>query len=152
MKSTKTVNSTIAKALPLLCMYLFQTLFVSSFSFVSLQAKRPAIFLSMGVESDMNEVVACNIVVKGDVNGGYYRSCVKNEASNFRNLVGTMTPPDNDIAEIYVEGKRKSVEGFVRWCKKADKKVGLSQVIAVESVSYDEEATGLYEDFYIGQN
>ena len=30
-------------------------------------------------EKDPNEIIATRIVVTGDVNGGYYRSCVKNE-------------------------------------------------------------------------
>jgi acylphosphatase len=58
-----------------------------------------------------------------------------------------MTPPDDTKrAEIYVEGKRHVVEGFVRWCKKGN--VGLSQVTAVEAV-VEEDPTGLYEGFYI---
>jgi acylphosphatase len=58
-----------------------------------------------------------------------------------------MTPPDDTKrAEIYVEGKRKLVEGFVRWCKKGN--VGLSQVTTVEDV-VEEDPTGLYEGFYI---
>ena len=58
-----------------------------------------------------------------------------------------MTPPDDTKeAEIYVEGKRKAVDGFVRWCKKGD--VGLSQVISVSEV-FDEDPTGLYDDFYL---
>jgi len=40
------------------------------------------------------------------------------------------------------------VEGFVRWCRKADKKIALNQQIHVEEVSFDEEPTGLYEGFY----
>lgn len=150
MSFSRTFYSCVKKALPLFCIFLFQICTVSPFSFVYEQVKRPTISLAMSTGKD--EVVACHIIVKGDVNGGYYRSCVKNEASRFRNLVGTMTPPDDDTAEIYVEGKRKSVEGFVRWCEKADKKVGLSQVIEVESVTYDEEPTGLYDGFYIGGN
>ena len=59
-----------------------------------------------------------------------------------------MTPPDTSskVAEIWVEGKRKQVDSFVRWCKKSD--VGLSQVIAVTEVT-DGEPTGLYDDFYV---
>lgn len=78
-----------------------------------------------GGGEDPSELVARKIIVVGDVQGGYYRSCVKNEvrvlltfkmsvwcccnhllqqASRFRRLVGTMTPPDDsDEAEIYVE-------------------------------------------------
>lgn len=61
-----------------------------------------------------------------------------------------MSPPDDSKeAEIYVEGKRKMVEGFVRWCRKSD--VGLSQVIQVTEV-LDEDPTGLYDDFYVKVN
>ena len=53
---------------------------------------------------DASELIARRIVVTGDVNGGYYRSCVKNEGSRFRKLVGSMTDPDDsERAEIYVE-------------------------------------------------
>lgn len=98
-------------------------------------------------ETDPNEIIARRIFVEGDVQGGYYRSCVRNEAGRFRRLSGTMTPPDDSRkAEIYVEGKRKMVEGFLRWCKKAD--VGLSQKISVANVA-DEDPTGLYDDFYV---
>lgn len=59
-----------------------------------------------------------------------------------------MTPPDANSkeAEIYVEGKRRMVDGFVRWCQKSN--VGLSQVVKVKEVR-EEEPTGLYEDFYV---
>ncbi len=43
------------------------------------------------------------------------------------------------------QGKRKMVDGFVRWCKKGD--VGLSQQATVSDVK-DEEPTGLYDGFY----
>jgi acylphosphatase len=70
------------------------------------------------------------------------------QASRFRRLVGTMSPPDDsaDEAEIYVEGTRKMVNGFVRWCQKGD--VGLNQVVTVLEV-LDEDPTGLYEKFYV---
>jgi acylphosphatase len=60
-----------------------------------------------------------------------------------------MSPIDesSDTAEIYVEGQSKLVEGFVRWCHKSSSKVGLSQVVRVVDV-IEEEATGLYNDFY----
>jgi len=87
-----------------------------------------------GSSADESEVIARRIIVTGDVQGGYYRSCVLNEvgwnpihvphcphcerrfcfshilytlflqASRFRRLVGTMSPPDDTSeAEIYVE-------------------------------------------------
>mmetsp|Transcript_26438 Transcript_26438/g.37277 ORF Transcript_26438/g.37277 Transcript_26438/m.37277 type:complete len:143 (+) Transcript_26438:160-588(+) len=97
--------------------------------------------------ADKDEIVARRIIVTGDVQGGYYRACVNNEAGKFRRLIGTMTPPDDTReAEIYVEGKRKMVDGFVRWCKKGN--VGLSQVTAVKDV-IEEVPTGLYDGFYV---
>lgn len=94
-----------------------------------------------------DEIVARRIIVKGDVQGGYYRSCVLNEAGKFRRLVGTMSPIDasTDEAEIYVEGKLRMVEGFIRWCQRSN--VGLNQIISVKDV-YVEEPTGMYDDFY----
>jgi acylphosphatase len=100
-----------------------------------------------GSEGEDQDIIARRIVVTGDVQGGYYRSCVLNEAGRFRRLVGTMTPPDDtDTAEIYVEGKRKMVEGFVRWVKRGD--VGLSQKANVKEVT-EEDPTGLYDGFYV---
>jgi acylphosphatase len=59
-----------------------------------------------------------------------------------------MTPPDDtDQAEIYVEGKKKMVDGFIRWCEKKDN-VGLNQITKVKEI-IEEEPTGLYEEFYI---
>ena len=109
-----------------------------------------ALSADSGSGKDPREIVACRIQIQGAVQGGYFRACVKNEARRFRNLIGTMSPPSDDpsaVAEIYVEGKRKMVEGFVRWCQKGD--VGLNQLSKVLSVSYDELPTGLYDDFYI---
>ncbi|KAL3775173.1 hypothetical protein HJC23_005762 [Cyclotella cryptica] len=115
---------------------------------------------SDAADLDPNEAIARRIVVTGDVCGGYYRSCVTNEvtstthvafrrvvAKRFRNLKGTMSPPDESRrAEIYVEGKRKSVESFIRWCRRGD--VGLSQSIKVEQV-VEEFPTGIYDDFNV---
>lgn len=96
--------------------------------------------------ADNSEIIARRIIVIGDVQGGYYRSCVLNEASRFRRLVGTMSPPDSTKeAEIYVEGSRKMVEGFVRWCQRGN--VGLSQMTNVKEV-IEEMPTGLYDGFY----
>ena len=68
------------------------------------------------------------------------------QASRFRNLSGTMTPPSEAPAEIVVEGTRQQMESFVRWCHRSDK--GLSQIVKVVQVQ-DEAVTGLYDDFYV---
>ena len=76
----------------------------SAFHSTSSYSTTTSLYATSDGGADQAELIARRIVVVGDVNGGYYRSCVKNEGSRFRNLVGTMTPPDdNDRAEIYVE-------------------------------------------------
>lgn len=76
----------------------------SAFHSTSSYSTTTSLYATSDDGADQAELIARRIVVVGDVNGGYYRSCVKNEGSRFRNLVGTMTPPDdNDRAEIYVE-------------------------------------------------
>ena len=40
------------------------------------------------------------------------------------------------------------IDGFIRWCQKGDKSVGLSQRLTVKEV-IDEEPTGLYDGFYV---
>lgn len=47
---------------------------------------------------------------------------------------------------LIFQGKRKLVDGFVRWCKRGN--VGLSQVVGVAEI-IDEEPTGLYDGFYV---
>ena len=70
-------------------------------------ASQPAFSSFIAAESsdnDPDDIIAKRILVEGDVQGGYYRSCVRNEAGRFRRLSGTMTPPDDSgKAEIYVE-------------------------------------------------
>jgi len=103
--------------------------------------------LFMSSNDDDSDLIARKIIVSGDVQGGYYRSCVANEAGRFRRLFGTMSPPDDsDEAEIYVEGKSKTVEGFIRWLKRGN--AGLSVVTDVKEV-LEEEPTGLFDGFYV---
>lgn len=106
-------------------------------------------FMGEGGDADPNDRIARRLIVSGDVNGGYVRSSIVNEASRFRRLIGTMSPPDedSDTAEVIIEGKRKMVEGFVRWCEKGSKHVGLSQTLEVVKVE-ELEPTGLYDGFY----
>jgi hypothetical protein len=40
------------------------------------------------------------------------------------------------------------IDGFIRWCKKGDKSIGLSQRLTVKEVT-EEVPTGLYDGFYV---
>ena len=63
--------------------------YANSFMFANLRIKQcrftaehsPSTFLSMGEQNndDLNEIIAARLIVEGDVNGGYYRSCLRNE-------------------------------------------------------------------------
>ena len=80
----------------------------SSPSMAAAAAARQPLVLGMAADDssggDPNEIVGKRIIVTGDVNGGYLRTCISNEAGKFRRLLGTMSPPDDgDEAEIYVE-------------------------------------------------
>eukprot|EP00984_Skeletonema_dohrnii_P030012 scaffold21084_cov78-Skeletonema_dohrnii-CCMP3373.AAC.1 len=97
---------------------------------------------------DPSEVIARKITVCGDVDGGYYRSCVKNEIEVDIILTTRFSFKSswhNKHREVD-SGRRKMVDGFVRWCERGN--VGLSQRITVESVKV-EDPTGLYDDFYV---
>jgi hypothetical protein len=48
-------------------------------------------------------------------------------------------------SHVFGQGKRKMVDGFVRWCKRG--KVGLNQITTVKEV-IEESPTGLYDGFY----
>ena len=80
-------------------------------------AARQPLVLGMAADDssggDPNEIVGKRIIVTGDVNGGYLRTCISNEAGKFRRLLGTMSPPDDgDEAEIYVEVRRQHEMGI----------------------------------------
>ena len=61
-------------------------------------------------------------------------------------MIQTTFPLTSSTSLLSTQGKRKMVDGFIRWCKKGD--VGLSQKVIVESIT-DEEPTGLFDDFYV---
>ena len=79
--------------------------------------------------------VSCKITVSGEVQGGFYKAQVKNEATAFRSLSGSIINLPSGDAEIYVEGTKKSIEGFVRWCGKSP---GLTKTVEVKGVEWGE--------------
>jgi len=50
------------------------------------------------------------------------------------------------VLRYFIQGKRKMVDGFIRWCKRG--KVGLNQITTVKEVA-EESPTGLYDGFYV---
>jgi len=98
--------------------------------------KKTTFFSSASSSPSSSPVVSCKITVRGDgVQGGYYRASIFNEASNFRSLVGTLTElEDGKTTELYVEGKKANIEGFIRWCGKSP---GLAQKVESEAMTVE---------------
>ncbi|GMH62678.1 hypothetical protein TrVE_jg13951 [Triparma verrucosa] len=78
--------------------------------------------------------------------GGYFRARAHSEASKFRSLTGSLTFTD-DCHMIVVEGSKKKIEGFIRWCKKGEGMGGLYDGSDVE-VEWG-EFEGIWDDFYV---
>lgn len=90
------------------------------------------------------DFVQCRITIAGHTSGKYYVAQARNEATNFRKLTGKLSDSPGRC-EMIVEGKKKQIEGFLRWCRKG---AGLGGVAG----SVDEEwgeATGVFSDFDI---
>ena len=86
-----------------------------------------------------DDKVSCKITVSGEVQGGYYRASIKNEAVNFRSLTGTLQELETGDTVITAEGPKKALEGFIRWCGKSP---GLTQTVEVKDTEWG-DASGL---------
>jgi hypothetical protein len=73
----KTGEELIAMLRPLVVPWVAFILLSKACAFIPIQRPQPSLMaLKAG---DANEVVAARIKIEGDVQGGYYRACVKNE-------------------------------------------------------------------------
>ena len=54
---------------------------IQGFTQLSHSHQQWALKASSSTEKDPNEIIAKRITLTGDVNGGYYRACVKNQVS-----------------------------------------------------------------------
>ncbi|CAM9537077.1 unnamed protein product [Phaeothamnion confervicola] len=97
------------------------------------------------VDSEDNEFSSARIVVSGQAKGGYFRAQARNEAFFNRSLCGALKELPDGTTEIIVEGRRKAIESFVRWCRKGP---GLSQKIEDVGVTW-QEPTGLFDQFEV---
>jgi acylphosphatase len=93
-----------------------------------------------GGTTDGDELAEAKIIVKGQAYGGYFRAHARNEAHFNRKLCGALQEfPDR--TEIVVEGKRKAIDSFVRWCRKGP---GLAQRIEDVQVNFS-DYTGIFD-------
>jgi len=91
------------------------------------------------------EVTQAKIIVKGQVQGGFYRAMAKKEAYFHRRLLGAIRELPDGSVEIVVEGPKYKIESFIGWCKRGP---GLTQMIKKVDVEWN-EATGVFEGFEI---
>lgn len=86
--------------------------------------------------------VAFNIIVKGKVQGVFYRATTRGKAIEF-NLTGwCMNLPNGDV-QIHAEGERENLNSLLMWCK-----VGPPRAI-VDSIDFEEVEFQAYSEFNI---
>ncbi|GMI02873.1 hypothetical protein TrLO_g14079 [Triparma laevis f. longispina] len=95
--------------------------------------------------SASDETAQATLTIKGEA-GGYFRARAHSEASKFRSLTGSLTfTPESH--KIVVEGSKKKIEGFIRWCRKGEGMGGLYDGGQVDVEWSDFE--GIWDDFYV---
>ncbi len=83
------------------------------------------------------------IVVKGTVQGVFYRYSTKQAADGLR-LAGTVRNRPDGSVEVVAEGDEKDVGKLIEWCKRGPRGA------FVESTDVEwEESAGVFEDFSI---
>jgi hypothetical protein len=82
-KEQQTFERYIIKMKPITLLFTTLLALVASVQgFVPIQRSPFTTSLKVEADIDPDDIVARRIIVQGDVQGGYYRSCVKNEVSN----------------------------------------------------------------------
>jgi acylphosphatase len=91
----------------------------------------------------MTETVRARLVIKGRVQGVAYRASAQDEGLRL-GLVGEVRNRPDGSVEALVEGPRKAVEEFIRWCKRGPPAARVAEVEVAWS-----GARGEYRDFAI---
>lgn len=84
-----------------------------------------------------------HIIVRGRVQGVFYRACAREEANKL-NITGWTKNREDGAVEIIAEGEEKDLKRFVDWCKQGPP---ASNVTDIQS-SFS-EATNEFESFNI---
>lgn len=86
--------------------------------------------------------VAFNIIVKGKVQGVFYRASTREKAIGLGLFGWCMNLPNGDV-QIHAEGEREALNSLLMWCK-----VGPPRAI-VDSIDFEEVEFQAYSEFNI---
>ena len=73
-------------------------------------------------------MIRAHLIVKGEVQGVFYRASAREEATRLRVFGWVRNLPDGDV-EAEVEGPEQAVQEFIRWCKKGPPASAVSEVV-----------------------
>lgn len=95
------------------------------------------------IDSLFKERARVRIVVRGKVQGVFFRDYVKKEAEKMQ-LTGWVKNTDDGAVEIVAEGDKSCLRQFIVLCEKGN------PLSTVTKIDYDwEEYSGKFNDFYI---
>jgi acylphosphatase len=75
------------------------------------------------------EMVRCNVIVTGQVQGVFFRASTMEQAQSLRVCGFVMNLPDGSV-EMVLEGSRYGVEELVKWAHHGPPDAKVSEVIA----------------------
>ena len=88
----------------------------------------------------MSDRVRANIVVRGRVQGVFFRASAQQEALAL-GLTGEVANLPDGAVEAIVEGERKAVDDFVAWCKRGPPAAHVEDVLVKMGLPRDEFRT-----------
>ncbi|MDB5200262.1 MAG: acylphosphatase [Chitinophagaceae bacterium] len=83
-----------------------------------------------------------HLLVKGDVQGVFYRATAKKVADKF-NITGWVKNTKDGDVEVIATGGEEQLQQFINWCKKGPEKAQVTDVI----VSHKSEI--IFDDFEV---
>lgn len=75
----------------------------------------------------MNEKARARIIVKGLVQGIFFRVGTKEKAQQL-GITGWVRNLDSDKVEIIAEGEKKKIEELTKWCKKGPSSARIEEI------------------------
>ena len=84
-------------------------------------------------------MVTVNLIIKGKVQGVYYRLEAKNEADKL-GITGWVKYIPEERVEIMATGSEEQLESFIHWCHRGPEKAEVTDVIvtSLTEQSFDE--------------
>ena len=79
----------------------------------------------------MSDVVRRRVIVRGDVQGVFFRDSTREEAQS-RGVSGSVTNRDDGAVEAVFEGSKDDVEALVAFCREGPSRAQVEDVEVIE--------------------